>query len=81
MQENKVKNIPNDRYKLKQTLLGSEIGWELTFDAIPDLITILDRDHRVVKVNKAMAERLAKSSDACIGMICYQVVHECDTPT
>jgi PAS domain S-box-containing protein len=34
----------------------------------------------VVKVNKALAERLAKSPDACIGMICYQVVHECDTP-
>lgn len=52
MQENKVKNIPNDRYKLKQTLLGSERGWELTFDAIPDLITILDRDHRWLRLIK-----------------------------
>jgi PAS domain S-box-containing protein len=80
MQENIVKNIPNNIFKLKQTLLGSETGWELTFDAIPDLITILDRDHRVVKVNKAMAERLKKSPDECIGIICYQAIHECDTP-
>ncbi len=80
MQENMVKNIPNDTFKLKRTLLGSERGWELTFDAIPDLITILDRDHRVVKVNKAMAERLRKSPDACIGVICYQVIHQCDKP-
>ena len=29
--------------KIKKTLLGSENGWELTFDAIPDLIAILDR--------------------------------------
>ena len=80
MQENMAKNISTNNYKLKQTLLGSERGWELTFDAIPDLITILDRNHRVVKVNKAMAERLKKSPDACTGLICYQVVHECNTP-
>ena len=43
MQENMVKNVSNNTFKLKQTLLGSESGWELTFDAIPDLITILDR--------------------------------------
>ena len=80
MQENIVKNIPNNTIKLKHTLLGSEQGWELTFDAIPDLITVLDRDHRVVKVNKAMAERLKKSPDECVGIICYRAIHDCDTP-
>ena len=75
-----VQDIQDDTFKLKQTLLGSERGWELTFDAIPDLITILDRNHRVVKVNKAMAERLKKSPDACTGIVCYKVIHECDTP-
>jgi PAS domain S-box-containing protein len=80
MQENMVKNVPDDAFKIKQTLLGSEKGWELTFDAIPDLITILDRNHRIVKVNKAMARRIAKSPDDCLGIICYQVIHQCDTP-
>jgi PAS domain S-box-containing protein len=60
--------------------LGTEKGWKLTFDAIPDLITILDTDHRVVQVNKAMAEALSTSPDACIGAVCYQVVHHCDKP-
>ena len=76
MQENLIQNIQNDSLKIKKTLLGSEKGWELTFDAIPDLIAILDRDHRVVKVNRAMAEKLMKSPDACIGIPCYQVVHQ-----
>ena len=80
MQENMVKNNLNDTFKIKQKLLGSEQGWELTFDAIPDLITILDRDHRVVKVNKAMAERLEKLPDECVGIICYRAIHDCDTP-
>ena len=66
--------------KIKKTLLGSENGWELTFDAIPDLIAILDRDHRVIKVNKAMADRLTKSPHACTGAICYQVVHQTEHP-
>jgi PAS domain S-box-containing protein len=80
MQENMVQNIPNDSYKIRQTLLGTEKGWELTFDAIPDLVAILDTNHRVVKVNKAMADKLMKSPDSCIGVICYEVVHECDKP-
>jgi PAS domain S-box-containing protein len=66
--------------KIKKTLLGSENGWELTFDAIPDLIAILDRDHTVIKVNKAMANKLNKSPHACIGAICYQVVHQTESP-
>jgi len=66
--------------KIKKTLLGSENGWELTFDAIPDLIAILDMDHRVVKVNKAMANKLNKSPNTCIGAICYQVVHQTENP-
>ncbi|MFZ0441806.1 MAG: histidine kinase dimerization/phosphoacceptor domain -containing protein [Methanobacterium sp.] len=80
MEENIVQNIQNDSIQIKRTLLGSEKGWELTFDAIPDLIAILDRDHRVVKVNRAMAEKLMKSPDDCIGVLCYQVVHLSDTP-
>ena len=80
MHENLIQNIQNDSLKIKKTLLGSEKGWELTFDAIPDLIAILDRDHRVVKVNRAMAEKLMKSPDACIGIPCYQVVHQSKTP-
>jgi len=80
MHENMVRNISDDTFKLKKTLLSSEKGWELTFDSIPDLITILDRDQRVVKVNRALAERLKKSPDACVDTICYQVIHQCDTP-
>ena len=33
--------------------------WERTFNTIPDLVAILDDHHRVVRMNRAMAERLA----------------------
>lgn len=70
MQENIIV-AHHETDKIEKTILDSENGWKLTFDTIPDLVAILDTDHKVVKVNKAMAERLMTSSDACIGSICY----------
>jgi PAS domain S-box-containing protein len=49
--------------------------WELTFDAIPDLIAILDEEHRVIRVNLAMADTLGVSSESCIGLQCFAAVH------
>ena len=34
----------------------------------------------MIKVNKAMANKLNKSPHACIGAICYQVVHQTESP-
>ncbi len=54
--------------------------WERTFDSVPDLIAILDNNQRIVRVNKAMAERLADSPDGLAGLPCYQCVHGTDCP-
>lgn len=48
---------------------------ERTFQAIPDLITILDKEHRVLRVNQAMADRLGLAPDRCIGASCHETVH------
>ncbi|MFZ4520340.1 MAG: GAF domain-containing protein [Bacteroidales bacterium] len=53
--------------------------WEKTFDAIPDLIAIIDTDHRIVKANKAMAEKLGCSVKSVGGCHCFEVVHGMDT--
>ncbi len=49
--------------------------WEETFDAVPDLICILDTQHRIVRVNKAMAKRLGVTKEECVGQTCYSCVH------
>ena len=49
--------------------------WERTFASVPDLIAILDNDHRVLRVNDAMARRLGLSTEECIGLSCFQVMH------
>jgi PAS domain S-box-containing protein len=54
--------------------------WEQTFDALPDLIAILDPDFRMTRVNKAMADRLGIPAKGCRGKICFEVVHGTSTP-
>ncbi|MFA4876898.1 MAG: response regulator [Methanoregula sp.] len=58
----------------------SEARWELTFDAVPDMIAIIDSQFRIVQVNKAMADRLGVSKEEAIGLTCYEVVHHTKTP-
>lgn len=61
-------------------ILESEDVWKYVFDALPDLIAILDKKHNVVKINKAMANRLGVSPEEGSGLKCYEVVHCTDSP-
>ncbi len=49
--------------------------WERTFNTVPDLIAILDTHHRILRVNRAMAERLGTPPENCAGMVCHEVIH------
>jgi PAS domain S-box-containing protein len=54
--------------------------WERTFDAVPDLIAVLDDQYRIVRANRALAERLATTPEECVGQTCYTCVHDLDVP-
>ncbi|HEY3323692.1 MAG TPA: PAS domain S-box protein [Planctomycetota bacterium] len=54
--------------------------WERTFNSVPDLIAILDDQHRVVRANRAMAQRLGVTPEQCVGLRCFEVVHGTDRP-
>jgi PAS domain S-box-containing protein len=54
--------------------------WEKTFDAMPDLIAIFDADHSIVRVNKAMADRLGVPAAELIGKKCYEYCHGTSCP-
>ncbi|MDD3985742.1 MAG: histidine kinase dimerization/phosphoacceptor domain -containing protein [Methanobacterium sp.] len=59
---------------VEKGILGLENGWELIFDAIPDPIAIVDRDHRIVKMNKSFADKIGKFHDHMLGNVCYQTI-------
>lgn len=54
--------------------------WELTFNAIPDPIMILDTRHRIVRFNQAMATALGTEPEAITGKACYEIIHCTSSP-
>lgn len=54
--------------------------WERTFDSVPDMIAILDRHHRLVRINAPMAKRLGICQDECKGLSCFEAVHGLSEP-
>jgi PAS domain S-box-containing protein len=69
-----------ERETADKAVLRAKEEWERTFNTIPDLIAILDKEHRVVRVNQAMADRLGLAPDKCIGARCHEVVHGLSRP-
>ena len=64
----------------EEALLRSREEWVETFNAIPDLISIIDDKNRIVRVNKAMADRLGISPEQAVGLGCFECMHGCKEP-
>jgi PAS domain S-box-containing protein len=56
----------------------ASLGWEQTFDAVTDLISIIDTNYRIVRVNKALAAKLGTAPGKCTGLTCYSCFHNTD---
>jgi PAS domain S-box-containing protein len=66
--------------RAEQALHQAKIDWERTFHSVPDLIAILNNQHRIVRVNRAMADQLGMNPEQCIGLKCYEYVHGTNSP-
>ena len=63
-------------------ILRAKRQWEQTFDAVPDLIAIIDEKSDIVRVNQALAKRLGVSPQACVGKSCHDIFGDsCRPPT
>ena len=69
-----------DRKRAEKIVVEEKKRWERTFEAVPDMIAILDNNFNIVQVNKAMSDRLGLEPDECAGQVCYAVVHGTDGP-
>ncbi len=49
--------------------------WRATFDSITDMVSIHDKDYRIVRVNKAFADAFNMKPKELIGKTCYELVH------
>jgi PAS domain S-box-containing protein len=64
-----------ERKRAEEEMRRATAEWEQTFDTVPDAVAVLDQHHRIVRVNRAMANRLGIPPAACAGRMCFEVVH------
>jgi PAS domain S-box-containing protein len=68
------------RKRSEAGVLQANEEWERTFEAVPDLIAILDTDHHLVRVNRAMAAALGEEPQELAGKPCYELIHRSTCP-
>ncbi len=66
--------------RAEETILRAKEEWERTFNTVPDLVAILDPQHRIVRVNQAMADRFGMMPEQCVGLACHEAVHGLSSP-
>ena len=50
-------------------------SWSATFDAMNDMVCLLDRDGTVIRCNRSMLEFLGSGPDEIAGKKCYELMH------
>ena len=69
-----------DRKQAAERLEQVAREWSTTFDSITDLISIHDKDNRILRVNKAFADRLKTTPQELVGKFCHEVMHGTTEP-
>ena len=77
--KNKCKNSTTSP-KAEGAMLSAKEAWEQTFDAVNDLLAIINTEYQLVRVNKAMAAKLGRTPEECIGLTCYSALHGTTSP-
>lgn len=63
-----------EKARLFQQVSRDKREWEETFDAITDLISVQDADGRIVRVNKALEDRIKLSGERLAGQLWYEAL-------
>lgn len=67
--------------QLQETkVLQAKQEWERTVDAMPDMIAIIGRDHRIIRINETLRKKLGLTYEEVHGQKCYACLHSSDKP-
>ncbi len=69
-----------ERKQAEEKLKQAAEKWETTFASITDMISIQDKDCKLVMVNKAYADAIKMGQRELIGKTCYEVLHHTKEP-
>jgi len=69
-----------ERKRMEEKIRTAALEWQTTFDSIPDLVMILDREQRVVEANAATSAFLNLPFEDVLGRRCHTLMHRENHP-
>ncbi len=75
--ENRTRELEREikqREAADSAILHAKNEWEYTMDSIPDFIALLDREHRLVRVNKPLARAVGMQPKEMVGENCCRIL-------
>ena len=69
-----------ERKRAEEEVRNTAAQWQATFDAVQDLVLLLDKDFRILRANHAAAEFLGLPFDKIVGGHCYDLIHGTSMP-
>lgn len=71
--------IAIENLQLISKILRSQRQWANTFDALPDPILVHDESYRIVKVNRALLNKIGKTPELVVNKLCDGVLPHIET--
>ncbi len=69
-----------ERKKIEKELSRSKKEWERTFLAFPDPLFVIDKNYKIVRVNRSAIEQLGAAKEHVLGEFCYTFMHSANKP-
>ena len=69
-----------ERKRAQEEIRRAAQEWKTTFASITDMVSIHDKDGKLLRVNKAFANVFGAEPEELIGKACYEVVHGTKKP-
>ncbi len=69
-----------ERKKAEELLRNAEEDWRNSFNALEDVMLIIDKDHNIENINDRGLALIGKSKEEVIGKKCYEIIHGKEKP-
>ena len=69
-----------ERKRMEEMLLHAAQEWRTTFDAISDVVCLIDSERKIIRCNKSMTDLVGKPFADIIGQSCCELMHGAKEP-
>jgi PAS domain S-box-containing protein len=76
----KLRNEIIERKQAEENFKKSAIQWKATFDAVNDVIWLLDNNYRIIRCNSATEKYFKKDIMDILGSYCWEIAHGASEP-